>query len=121
MITFGDNVRVRATPVTEAAGIAGRTGIVHGNTTPSITGIDVLGECSGDYAVHIYFEDLKRGHWLAPELVEFIDHNPGTGIRLHGIPVQWTRSADGEWHQSTRWLPPREWWAWIRRFFRPLW
>jgi hypothetical protein len=38
-ITFGDKVRVTATDSTENLGIAGLTGVVHGSTTPSITGI----------------------------------------------------------------------------------
>jgi len=118
VITFGDNVRVRETPATKAAGIAGRAGNVHGVTQPSVSGVEILGELSGDQAIHVFFEDLKRGYWLDPGLVEFIDHSPGAAIRLQGVPKQWTRSADGEWHESGRWLAPREWWAWIRRMFR---
>ncbi len=118
MITFGDNVRVRATPITESAGIAGRQGNVHGVTKPSVSGVEVLGELSSDQAVHVFFDDLKRGYWLDPSLVEFVDHGPGAGIRLKGVPKQWTRAADGAWLESKRWLGPREWWAWIRAFLR---
>jgi hypothetical protein len=120
VITFGDNVRVQDTPVTKAAGIAGRVGNVHGFTTPSVTGVEILGELKEDYAIHVFFEDLSRGYWLDPGLVEFIHHGPGAAIRLEGVPKQWTRSADGEWHESGRPLAPREWWAWIRRMFRGL-
>ena len=118
MISFGDNVRVRETPATKAAGIAGRAGNVHGVTKPSLSRVEILGELSGDQAIHVYFDDLNRGYWLDPGLVEFIDHAPGAAIRLQGVPKQWTRSADGEWRESGRFLAPREWWAWIRRMFR---
>jgi hypothetical protein len=120
VISFGDNVRVRDTAATKTAGIAGRAGNVHGFTTPSITGVEILGELTEDYAIHVYFDDLKRGYWIDPDLVEFIDHGPGTAIRLEGVPKQWTKSADGGWHESRRLLAPREWWAWIRRMFRGL-
>ncbi len=118
MITFGDNVRVLETAATRTAGIAGRVGNVQGVTKPSVSGVAILGELSGDQAIHVFFDDLKRGYWLDPSLVEFIDHAPGTGIRLEGVPKQWTRAVDGEWHESRRWLAPREWWAWIRRVLR---
>ena len=53
-IGFGDHVRVRRTEDTEALDIAGRIGEVHGYTTPSITGVAVVG-CDGtDYAIAVY-------------------------------------------------------------------
>ena len=36
---FGDKVRVRTVPATEALGVAGRIGQIYGETTPSITGV----------------------------------------------------------------------------------
>jgi hypothetical protein len=41
-ISFGDNVRVRATPETTARGLAGAAGQVQGVTTPSVTNVDVV-------------------------------------------------------------------------------
>lgn len=43
LISFGDRVRVRQTPATRAAGVAGLVGEVYGETTPSVTGIKVTG------------------------------------------------------------------------------
>ena len=42
--TLGDEVRIRSTDVTESLGVAGHTGIVYGYTTPSVTGVDVIGK-----------------------------------------------------------------------------
>lgn len=42
-ISFGDNVRVRSTLETEALGMAGHVGQVYGETTPSVTGMAVVG------------------------------------------------------------------------------
>ena len=43
---FGDNVRIRVTPETEAAGVAGLRGQVYGETTPSVTEVRRLRHCS---------------------------------------------------------------------------
>ena len=37
MLSFGDTVRVRPSPATEAKGLAGRMGVIRGETTPSVT------------------------------------------------------------------------------------
>src|ERR1044071_9411990 len=49
-----DNVRIRVTPATEAAGVAGRIGNVAGFTTPSMTGVKVIGEIKEDLAFSAY-------------------------------------------------------------------
>jgi len=49
----GDRIRVRATRHTEQEGIAGKTGIVHGFTTPSQTGVEVIGDSTDDYAIAV--------------------------------------------------------------------
>lgn len=45
--------------------------------------------------------------WFAPELLEFVDHAAGTKMRLDGAPKKWTRSANGEWGESSDKKP---WW-----------
>jgi hypothetical protein len=113
-IAFGDNVRIRLTPDTEAVGLAGMTGNVHGETTPSATGVEVVGGWSGqDRALHVFVADVDRGAWFAPDLLEFIDHAPGTTISLKGVGKQWARGEQGQWVESRRPLPPREWLAWV--------
>ena len=106
-ITFGDNVRVRSTPETEALGVAGQVGQVYGETTPSVTGVAVIGRLGGDYALNVHFEGRTDTLWFAPELLEFVDHAAGSEIRLDGVPKTWTRSASGEWVESSQKKP---WW-----------
>lgn len=115
---FGDNVRIKIAPATEAVGIAGRSGIATGMTTPSVTGVSVVGEITDDCAISVMFEDPGQQVWLAPELVEFVDHAPGTTITLKGVPQIWTRGSKGKWTSRPRKLPPSEWIAWIRARFR---
>ncbi len=110
--SFGDNVRIRAAPETEANGLARSVGKVFGWTTPSETGVDVIGALTSDYAVNVYFEERQESFWFAPELVEFIDHAPGTEVSIDGAQKKWVRTGQGEWveesskHRSIR----KPWW-----------
>jgi hypothetical protein len=91
-----DNVVVRDTPATAAEGIAGLTGQVYGVTTPSSTGIDFLGDHSADCAVCVRIDGLKREVWLSPDLVELVDHAPGTTVQIGNGP-ELVRGADDTW------------------------
>ena len=108
---FGDNVRVRTTPETEALGIAGLTGQIYGETVPSLSGMPTVGPIPDDYAVNVMIEGHPEGLWMCPDLVEFVDHGPGITITLDGVPKKWTRSQTGEWlEESTEKQPARKWW-----------
>ena len=95
-ISFGDHVRIVAAPVTEECGYAGAFGQVYGITTPSVTGVAVVGESDEDVAYNVQFEapDLE-GAWFAPRLVEFVDHAPGTDARIGDR--RFIRRPDGGW------------------------
>jgi hypothetical protein len=80
-------------------GLANLIGNVHGETTPSVTGVEVIGESEVNRALNIFFADQKKGFWFATELLEFIDHAPGAEIRLKGVPKKWIRSTTGEWKE----------------------
>jgi hypothetical protein len=99
LITFGDNVRVRSAPETEAIGVGNLVGQVYGVTTPSVTGVAVIGHSRTDCALNVHFESRPHTLWFAPELLEFIDHAPGTEVRLNGVPKKWVRQASGEWSE----------------------
>lgn len=105
IVPFGnwfDRVRVRACPVTEEAGIAGRTGQVYGETRPSSSGVardEIIGELTEDYAVNVHFDELKKSVWLTRDLLEFVDHAPGTEITGWGSTR--VRTATGEWVESS--------------------
>ena len=90
-----DNVWIRPTAATVAAGVAGLQGQVYGLTTPSVTGVTVIGESTEDCAYCIHFEALPEDLWLAPELVEFVSHAPGRTAAL--ATPEFVRRADGSY------------------------
>lgn len=97
-IEFGDTVRVKAAPETEAAGLAGLTGEVYGQSVPSISGASpIIGTLTEDYAVNVFFPDRNETHWFAEQLLEFVDHTPGAQLSIDGVAGQWVRDADGKW------------------------
>lgn len=59
-ISFGDNVRILGGTATDAAGISCLSGCIYGETVPSASGVSVLGELSGDYAVNVFVEELNK-------------------------------------------------------------
>lgn len=93
-IDMFDNVRVIASPLTEEAGLAGLFGQVYGVTTPSDMLVEVLGGAPENRALSILFSD-ERQVWIRPDLVEFVDHAPGTTISLGGKAL--VRNGDGSW------------------------
>jgi hypothetical protein len=111
--TMFDNVRIRETAATTSAGLAGLQGQVYGVTTPSHTGVTVIGESTEDCAYYVHFESSAEDVWLAPEVVEFVNHAPGTTVTV-GPGPEHVRQADGTWVE--RGDEPRKpvWW---RRLF----
>lgn len=99
VIGFGDRVRIISTSTTLALGLSGRVGVVYGQTTPSVTGVEVVGETKDDYAVNVFFEELGEGHWFVDDLLEFVDHAPGQGVKIDGVKGRLVRNADGEWEE----------------------
>lgn len=94
-IAFGDRVRVRSTPETVALGLAGLVGQVYGETRPSSTGVEVVGDPAWDFALNVAFEGRPDAPWLAPDLLEFVDHAPGTEVVIGASRL--VRSASGDW------------------------
>ena len=94
-IGFGDNVRVRSTPLTQQLGLAGMTGSIYGESVPSSSGVQVTGPCPHDFALNVVFPGRDGSVWLAPDLFEFVDHAPGTEIRIGNKRL--LRSESGEW------------------------
>jgi hypothetical protein len=100
-IAFGDNVRVRRSPETEAHGVAGLSGQVYGATTPSVTRVSVIGQVTRDCAVNVRFDGRAETLWFVPELLELVDHAPGSEVRLDGVSKKWVRAASGEWIETS--------------------
>lgn len=99
--SFGDNVRIRSSVETELKGVAGLIGQVHGQTTPSVTHVEVIGELTSDYAINVFFDDRNESFWFAPSLVEFVNHAPGTTITLDSVAMKWVRTDSGDWQEES--------------------
>jgi hypothetical protein len=109
--TFGDRVRILPSAETEGKGIAGLVGQVYGQTTPSVTGVEVIGELRTDYAINVFFDDRQESLWFARELVEFVDHAPGTVVTVEGAGKKWVRTESGEWREeSLEKKSAKPWW-----------
>lgn len=111
-ISFGDNVRVRDTVETRKVGLAGEVGSVYGETTPSATGVEVIGETPDDWAINVHFEGRDDSLWFAPQLLVFIDHGPGTEIRIDGVDKKWVRDESGQWIEESTAKSKKRWWKW---------
>lgn len=99
-IRFGDNVRVRDTELTRELDLAGLVGQVYGETTPSVSGVAVIGQPAADHAINVHFDGRADTVWFAASLLELIDHAPGTEIRIGDQCL--VREADGRWRD----VPP---------------
>ncbi len=97
-ISIFDNVRVASTPLTTLLGLAGLTGQVYGETTPSVTGVEVIGGAAADYAINVQLDGRDEPLWFAPELVEFVDHAPGTKVVIGNKRL--VRTASGQWAEG---------------------
>jgi hypothetical protein len=106
-ITFGDNVKVLSSPETDAISISGKVGQVSGETTPSVTGVEVIGEVNDDFALNVSIEGYDETYWLSTDLLEFIDHAEGTEMVVGNVRA--VRRADGCWEESYI-NPPKKWW-----------
>jgi hypothetical protein len=97
-ISFGDHVLILRTEETEALGYGDQQGTCWGFTTPSITSVEVVGSDGSDgsdFAYNIHFEGELEDGWFAPQLVRFLDHAPGTEMKIG--ERGFVRRDDGEW------------------------
>jgi hypothetical protein len=101
-LDFGDRVQIRATPETVAAGIDGRIGQVYGQTTPSKGYLTdrVIGEVRSDLAFNVQLDESDVSVWIVPDLLELIDHAPGTTIGIGD--ASFVRQQDGSWERTDR-------------------
>ena len=91
---IGDEVLILSSPETLATGHAGRMGTCHGFTTPSVTGVPVIGEAAVDAAVNVSFGDGTSA-WFDPALVEFVDVRAGQVMTIGDR--RFVRAPDGAW------------------------
>jgi len=86
--------------LTTQLGLADSIGQVYGESIPSVSGVEVIGEVAKDRAINVFFEDRNKAYWFSPQLLDFIDHGAGTEITLDGVPKKWTRTITGEWDET---------------------
>jgi hypothetical protein len=98
-ISFADHVRIVDASETRRGGWAGRQGQCWGITTPSITGVRVIGGTEGDLAFNIHFdEDTVPDAWFHPDLVEYVDRAAGTDMTVGDLHV--VRDSAGDRHPA---------------------
>lgn len=86
-----------STERTRELGIAGLEEQVFGETRPSLSRVDVVGELSSDYAINVHFPERNESFRAPPEWLEFVSHGVGAEITFEGVPGRFVRQSDGEW------------------------
>jgi hypothetical protein len=95
-IAFGDNVRIVDAESTRRSGHSNMIGVCYGFTTPSATGVEVVGAPTEDAALNVHFDaDEIPDAWFAPQLVALVDHAAGSQATVG--TRSFTKSADGDW------------------------
>jgi hypothetical protein len=89
----GDAVRIIPNAETIERGWAGREGTFYGFTTPSVTGIAVIG-LSGDLGFNVGFGD-GVDEWFDPSLVERLGFDPAGTMSIGDR--RFVRDAEGNW------------------------
>jgi hypothetical protein len=113
-IAFGDNVRIVDAEPTRRSGHSNMVGVCYGLTTPSATGVEVVGTSTGDAALNVHFEaDEIPDAWFAPELVDLVDHAVGSKATVG--TTSFAKSADGDWIEERSTVEPTTRRRWFRR------
>ena len=95
-IAFGDSVQIVDTDLTRDSGHAGMVGVCYGLTTPSASGVDVIGLSSEDVALNVNFGASGHGDaWFAPDLVVLVDRHAGAVATVGG--KAFVKTEDGGW------------------------
>ena len=95
-ISFGDNVRIVVSESTTESGHADMIGVCYGMTTPSVTGVGVVGGAPNDVALNVHFDDEEMPDaWFAPDLVVLVDH--AVGSRATVGDQAFVKTEGGDW------------------------
>jgi len=92
-IPIGHQVRIRSTQTTLDAGLAGALGTLSGFTTPSQTGVAVIGESKDDVAFAVQLTSTGAQSWFAPAVLEFVGRTSSLEIEIYG--KRWIWNANG--------------------------
>jgi hypothetical protein len=61
-------------------------GVSTGSQPPPSPAFLVIEKLTSDYALNVFFDDLRKEFWFAPELIELIDYGAGATITFDGVP-----------------------------------
>ena len=100
-----DHVRVVENEHTRLAGIANQEGVVHGFTTPSVTGLASIGPLREDFAWNVYIESLGADFWLDPSSIVFVSRPESITITVGGETITYKSDMDLEYVE-----PRKPWW-----------
>ncbi len=92
--SLGDHVRILVDPATAQGGWTGREGTCSGFTTPSLNGVNVIGDPETDLGINVSFDNGEAAVF-APHLVKFIDHASVTTITVGDKRM--SRDIHGNW------------------------
>lgn len=96
---FGSTVRIKETEETADLALAGKEGEIYGETVPSSSGVEVIGQPKRDFAINVHFHDLGESFWFDEDLVEIVDQNIGADMTLGD--VRYVKASAGEWVPET--------------------
>jgi hypothetical protein len=114
--TFGNKVKIKSSPETETKGLAGKTGEIFGHTTPSVTGVEVIGQTDKDFALNVYFDDRQESFWFDESLIEQLDNGAGTEMTLDRIDKKWTKDSNGNWiEEDFSGNSNKKWWKFWKK------
>jgi len=75
-------------------------GVCYGLTTPSVSGVEVVGDANEDAALNVHFDsEAITDAWFSPALVSLVDHAAGSHAATGSH--SFVKSADGEWVEET--------------------
>jgi hypothetical protein len=83
-LVLGDRVKVRETPESTGAGLAGLTGEIIGFTKKSGVSVTAIGAGLDDFAYNVSFTDAASTAWFAEQQLEVVDHAPGSAVAKEG-------------------------------------
>lgn len=117
--SFGNKVRIKESLETKEKKLSGKIGVVYGQTTPSLMEYEIIGRSKEDFAINVYFDDLKTSFWFDPNLLETIDDGQGAVITIDSFNNKWTKGQNGQWieeeitpttNHSTVQTTDKKWW-----------
>ncbi len=82
-ISYGDNVKILSSDKTDELGLAGKVGEVLGETRPSSTGVNFIGDDKDDYVINVAFVEPNAEYWFTPDLLELINQEDSTKVTLN--------------------------------------